>query len=411
MSIRSTPASSAAAPGPGEHRRLLLAYAGLCGLCWTLYAVAITEWQRGSLRLAEGIYEASWNLWPAMGLGLAVLPWVRWLQRGGEARSGLARTALHVSAAVLFSALWQLASFALGWALYGREHAGATAEQRLVWQSVFGVFVYGALVLGFGGALHARRASAAALAAARAEAALALAAAQAESAMVRAELAAISGKLNPHFLFNTLNSLRLLTLKDPAAAEQSLLRFARMMRYVLDTQRGAADRVPLQDELDFVRDYLALEALRLGPRLRVEWQIDPATLQDAVPPLTLQPLVENSINHGIAPRLGGGTVRIESRHQARTDARSAPPLLALQVADDGEGCVWPRPPEDAAGPAAAPAAARGAALARGARGVGLSALLRRFELDYEGRARLAVQSAPGAGFRVDILIPLDVQPA
>ena len=132
---------------------------------------------------------------------------------------------------------------------------------------------------------------------------------------MKAELAAISGKLNPHFLFNTLNSLRLLIAKDPQAAEQSMLCFSRMMRYVLDTQRAAQDRVRLGDELDFVRDYLALEALRLGPRLRVNWQIDPATLDNAVPPLTLQPLVENSVNHGIAPRVQGGTVHIQSRHE------------------------------------------------------------------------------------------------
>ena len=73
---------------------------------------------------------------------------------------------------------------------------------------------------------------------------------------MRAELAAISGKLNPHFLFNTLNSIIFLTRKDAAAAERALLSFARMLRYLLDANRGAADRVPLHEELDFVRDYL-----------------------------------------------------------------------------------------------------------------------------------------------------------
>ena len=241
----------------------------------------------------------------------------------------------------------------------------------MLWRTVWAVFVYLALVLGFGGALHARRAQAAALGAA-----------QAESALVRAELAAISGKLNPHFLFNTLNTLLLLTRKDAAAAEQALLGFSRMMRYLLDSQRGAADRVSLQDELDFVRDYLALEALRLGARLRVEWQIDAQALGDQVPPLTLQPLVENSILHGIAPQVAGGLVRIEAR-------RADGPALQLRVSDDGAGCSWP--PAD---PPSAPAS-----------GIGLRSLQRRFELDYDGRARLDVRSAPGAGFRVEILIP------
>ena len=186
------------------------------------------------------------------------------------------------------------------------------------------MFVYTALVSGFGGALHARRAHRAALLAA-----------QAEAGLVRAELAAISGKLNPHFLFNTLNSIIFLTRKDAAAAERALLSFARMLRYLLDANRGAADRVPLREELDFVRDYLGLESLRLGARLAVVWKIDEAASEETIPPLTLQPLVENAIVHGIAPRTETGTVQIEC-------TRLAPPdRLLLRVKDDGAGCTWP----------------------------------------------------------------------
>jgi hypothetical protein len=351
-------------------RRLWLAYAGLCLLCWLLYAMAATEWPRGRLRFWQSLYEATLNLGVPMLLGAAALPWVRWLQR--RERAALVRAGWHLAGALCFVAAWQAADTALAWWSYGADHARASFEQRVLWLAVWGVFVYGALVLGFGGALHARRAQAAALQAARAEAAL-----------VRAELAAISGKLNPHFLFNTLNALVALTRKDSAQAEQALLTFARMMRYVLDTRRGAAERVPLRDELEFVRDYLALEALRLGPRLRVEWRIDPLTEADEVPPLTLQPLVENSIVHGIAPRAAGGTVQIEAARQAGGRA------LALQVADDGAGCAWPPP-----------------APRHGARGgVGLAALRRRFELDFGGAARMDVRSAPGAGFQVRIVIP------
>lgn len=354
-------------PHRAPDRGLWLGYAGLCLLCWVLYAMAGTEGQRGGWRLAQGVFDATWTLGPPMLLGCAGLPWVRWLR--ARPCGGATRMALHLAAALAFVAAWQALDYAAAWAFFGADHAGATFEQYVLWRAMWGVFVYVALVLGFGGALDARRAHAAALDAARAEAAL-----------VRAELAAISGKLNPHFLFNTLNSLQVLTRRDAAAAEQALLRFSRLMRYVLDTTRGATDRVALQDELDFVRDYLELEALRLGPRLRVTWQIDPETVDHAIPPLTLQPLVENSILHGIAPKLDGGTVRIQSAH---VDAGAA---LALRVADDGAGCAWPP---------AAPAR----------RGVGLAALARRFELDFGGRARLDVRSAPGAGFEVEILIP------
>lgn len=361
---------TAPASRPGSDRPLWLAYAGLCLLCWALYVMAGTDWQRGAWHMWKGLYLASWNMGPPIVLGCAGLPWARWLQR--SARPVPQLLALHAAGAAVFIAGWQALDYAASVWLYGVEHSNATLQRMVLWQAMWGVFVYVALMLGFGGALHARRANAVALGAARAEAAL-----------VRAELAAISGKLNPHFLFNTLNSLLMLTRRDPAAAEQSLLRFSRMMRYVLGTASGSAERVTLQEELDFVRDYLELESLRLGPRLKVEWQIDPATVHDPIPPLTLQPLVENSVLHGIAPQVQGGTVRIEA---ARV---SAPEALSLRVNDDGAGCTWPLP--DTKSPKTG--------------GVGLSALRRRFELDFGGRAQLSMSSAPGAGFRVHILIP------
>jgi len=364
-----TPASH-----PGSDRPLWLAYAGLCLLCWALYVMAGTDWQRGAWHMWKGLYLASWNMGPPIVLGCAGLPWARWLHRRAWHVPQL--LALHAAGAAVFVAGWQALDYAASVSLYGVEHSNATLQRMVLWQAMWGVFVYVALMLGFSGALHARRANAVALGAARAEAAL-----------VRAELAAISGKLNPHFLFNTLNSLLMLTRRDPAAAEQSLLRFSRMMRYVLGTSGGTsgggAERVTLQEELDFVRDYLELESLRLGPRLKVEWQIDPATVHDAIPPLTLQPLVENSVLHGIAPRVQGGTVRIHAERLATPDA------LLLRVDDDGAGCTWP--PPNAAEPKAG--------------GVGLSALRRRFELDFGGRAELSMTSAPGAGFQVHIVIP------
>ena len=381
-------------------RRLWLAYAGLCALSWALYAMAGTDWQRDGWRLLEGAYEATWNLGPPMLLGCLGLPWARWLARRAALRAAgppgppaplaaLGVLAWHTAGALAFVFGWQALDLAAAWGFFGPEHALATFEQRVLWRAMWGVFVYVALVLGFGGALAARSAHRAALAAARAEAAL-----------VRAELAAISGKLNPHFLFNTLNSLLMLTRRDPEAAEATLLRFSRMMRYVLDTSRGAADRVTLQEELDFVRDYLELEALRLGSRLRVEWLIDAGTLAAPIPPLTLQPLVENSIVHGIAPQLEGGTVRIEAQHVMTA---GGPQTLALRVVDDGAGCRWPPP----AGTDTCTGTGTGTGTVGrpSGSGVGLSALRRRFELDFGGRARLSVQSSPGAGFRVEILIP------
>jgi hypothetical protein len=364
-------ATSTPAADRGD-RRLWLGYAGLCLLCWLLYAIAGRDADRGSWQVWETVYEATWNLAPPMLLGTLALPWVRWLQK--RERPAPARLGLHALGALAFASLWHLLEFTLSSWFFGKDHALATLQQRMLWRSAWAVFVYTALVSGFGGALYARRANRAALLAA-----------QAEASLVRAELAAISGKLNPHFLFNTLNSIIFLTRKDAAAAERALLSFARMLRYLLDANRGAADRVPLREELDFVRDYLELESLRLGARLAVVWNIDVGVGEDTIPPLTLQPLVENAIVHGIAPRTETGTVTIEC-------VRLPPPdRLLLRVKDDGAGCAWP--------PAAAPANTGKAV------GVGLAALQRRFALDYGGKARFSARSAPGAGFCVEIVLP------
>jgi len=354
--------------------RLWLAYAGTCLLAWLLYVLAGTEVQRGLWEWREAVYQASLSLWPAMVLGALALPWVRMLQRRGAGTAA----ALHVMAALLFGALWQGLEFMASWGLFGADHARAMLAQTLLWRGIWGIVVYAALAAAFSAVLQSQAARAALLSAAQAEAALA-----------RAELAAISGKLNPHFLFNTLNTLIALTRRDAAAAEQGLLRFSGMLRYVLATKREATERVPLSDEIEFVRDYLALESLRLGSRLHVDWQLDPATLSDEIPPLTLQPLVENSVLHGVAPRLAGGRIRIEARRNALNQG------LDLTIADDGPGCD----------PAELARERPGGPGNRTTGGIGLAALRRRFELDFEGRARLRVRTAKGQGFQVDLWIP------
>jgi signal transduction histidine kinase len=344
-----------------------LAYGGACLLAWLLYVLAGAEFQRGLWQLWEAVYQATLSLWPPMVLGMVVYPWVRRLQRLEPPPA--TALALHALGALLFGALWQMGEFATAWVLYGVEHARAVWAQTVLWRAIWGLLVYAAVATGFTAMLQTRRARAAVLSAA-----------QAESALARAELAVITGKLDPHFLFNTLNSIVALTRKDAQAAEAALLRFAAMLRYVLDTKRRADDRVALADEVDFVRDYLALESLRLGSRLQVRWDIDPATLQDEVPPLSLQPLVENSVVHAVAPRPRGGTVSIHSHRDPQNEG------LALSIEDDGPGC-------------------EPATLDADDRGVGLAALKRRFALDYHGRARLQVHTAPGAGFRVEVWIP------
>ena len=354
----------------GSRRALWIAYASACAVAWLLYVLAGAEFQRGLWQLWQAIYQATLALWPPMLLGVGVFPWVLRMQ-GGQGVAAR-EIALHAVGALVFGAAWQACDYAVSTLLYGHVFANVNLEQTLLWRAIWGVIAYAAIATAFTAWLQARRARAASLAAAHAE-----------SALARAELAVISGKLNPHFLFNTLNWLIALTRKDAQAAEAALMRFSGMLRYVLDTKRSADDRVPLGDEIEFVRDYLALESLRLGKRLRVDWELDPATLADEIPPLSLQPLVENAIQHGIAPRVDGGRVGIRSARNPLDQG------LELSVEDDGAGCE-PERLDD-------PAPARS--------GIGLAALKRRFALDYEGRARLRVHTAPGAGFRVELWIP------
>src|SRR5439155_1350000 len=140
-----------------------------------------------------------------------------------------------------------------------------------------------------------------------------------------AQLAALRAQINPHFLFNSLNSIAQLIRADPDRAEACVERLAEMFRYVL--RYGEKDFVPLAEELEMARAYLDIERARFGDRLRVETHVDPPSLQHLIPNLILQPLVENAVRHGLSRKRGGGTVRI--------DARLADGCLELSVGDDG----------------------------------------------------------------------------
>ena len=143
------------------------------------------------------------------------------------------------------------------------------------------------------------------------------------------ELAALRAQINPHFLFNTLNSISATLKRDPDQAREMIAKLAGLMRYALDS--SSQNRVPLRNEIDFAQRYLALEAHRFSDRLstRVEVEADEPALDTAVPPMVLQPLVENALRHGIAPSETGGTVRL---HVSSADDR-----VEVRVEDTGVG--------------------------------------------------------------------------
>jgi two-component system LytT family sensor kinase len=125
-----------------------------------------------------------------------------------------------------------------------------------------------------------------------------------------ARLAALSRQINPHFLFNTLNSVTSLIRQDPDQARQVVLKLSKILRRLLRQQENLT---PLREELSFIDDYLAIEMVRFGDKLRVQKDIEPATLDMLVPSMLLQPIVENSIRHGLASKVDGGTVKLRSR--------------------------------------------------------------------------------------------------
>jgi LytS/YehU family sensor histidine kinase len=142
----------------------------------------------------------------------------------------------------------------------------------------------------------------------------------------QAELRALQSQINPHFLFNSLNTLYGTIPREAAGARRMVLNLADIFRYFLQPDRTF---IPLSAELQIVRAYLEIEALRLGDRLKTEIEVDEDAGESMIPILSVQPLVENAVKHGIATRSAPGTVRLR--------ARRMPEGLLVEVSDDGEG--------------------------------------------------------------------------
>ncbi|MCI0696644.1 histidine kinase [candidate division KSB1 bacterium] len=156
------------------------------------------------------------------------------------------------------------------------------------------------------------------------------------------ELAVLKAQLNPHFLFNTLNSINALVGSDPEAARQVLAQLAEVLRYSLESDRQPL--APLSEELRFVETYLAIEKARFGRRLQVKMEIDESARPLLVPPMILQPLAENAVKHGIAPKEEGGelTLRVQRREnhlaiEVLDNGAGAPAMLAANLLNNGRG--------------------------------------------------------------------------
>lgn len=148
-----------------------------------------------------------------------------------------------------------------------------------------------------------------------------------ETRLIQANLQALRTQLQPHFLFNALNAIASLVRRKPVAAEDMIGALSDFLRMTLDTAQQ--NEVSLRREIEFLALYLEIQQTRFGERLRIQKDIDPAALDISVPTLILQPLVENSVRHGIEPRETGGTILIRARRSENS--------LRLEVRDDGGG--------------------------------------------------------------------------
>jgi two-component system LytT family sensor kinase len=199
---------------------------------------------------------------------------------------------------------------------------------------------------------------------------------QLEAQLARAQLEVLKIQLEPHFLFNTLNSIAALARYDGEAAEHMTLQLADLLRMSLDG--AGVQEVPLRQELMFLQKYVDIQQTRFRDRLQVETEIDPCTLDTLVPNLILQPLVENAIRHGIGPRRAPGTIRI-STWRDHDD-------VWMEIRDDGAGLTRGRgvlPPE----------------------GVGLRNTRGRLQQLYNRDHAMVLDDAPGGGCMVKIRVP------
>jgi sensor histidine kinase YesM len=346
-------------------RAVVWSVAGWIALAIVYAALLYTE-SAGAMGPAMSIRVSLASTFAPTGMGVVVW-WLTGKHPWPEARFvefGMAHTAL----AVAFAVVWA------GWMLLLAEGPSSRMPHVALWRSVLpwhvviGILLYGLIA----GASYAVRS-------AFRSHDLQLAAEQERRLRVEAELAALRAHVNPHFLLNTLHSVGELWRHDRAAADRSLERLADLFRYTVRLDRQRIEIVSLEEEWKFVESYLCLEKLRMGDRLRVDTSLDDDALSCAVPPFTLQPLVENAVRHGVGPMPDGGTVAISA---SETNGQ-----LVIRVSDNGAGAS--------------------AEAIRASAGLGLRSVRQRLAARYGSRVSVSFESANDVGTTVTITMPAD----
>ena len=202
-----------------------------------------------------------------------------------------------------------------------------------------------------------------------------------ERLLLHARMEALQNQINPHFLFNTLNSISSLVRFDPDTARDMISKLARILRRLLNSSEAFTS---LRDEFEFIDNYLDIEVVRFGrEKLHVVKELDPASLDVVVPSMLLQPLVENSIKHGLSPKIEGGSIYLRSRV---TNSR-----LIIEVEDDGVGMGSAQLEESSSWPGM---------------GIGMANISERLQVLYGDTARMTIDSHEGKGTLIRIRLPL-----
>jgi two-component system, LytTR family, sensor kinase len=205
-----------------------------------------------------------------------------------------------------------------------------------------------------------------------------LQAAELRARLAQSQLQVLKMQLHPHFLFNTLHAISALMHQDVEVADRMIARLGELLRSALES--GGTQEVPLRQELEFIKPYLEIEQARLGPRLTVQLEVTPEALEAQVPNLLLQPLVENAIRHGIAPRNAPGRIAIRARRERD--------CLRLQVSDNGIGLS-----------------------SNYQEGVGVANTRARLQQLYGEAQRFEMGRGPDGGLVVTVAVPFHTAPA
>jgi two-component system LytT family sensor kinase len=196
--------------------------------------------------------------------------------------------------------------------------------------------------------------------------------------LLQARMEALQSQINPHFLFNTLNSISSLVRRDPDSAREMIVKLGNILRRLL---RKGDSFVPLREEVEFLDDYLDIEVARFGKdKLKVVKELEPASLDHLVPSMILQPLVENAVKHGFASKVEAGSIHIRSRNAGHR--------VVIEVEDDGAGMP-----------------ATGSSTSSGT-GIGILNVTERLQVVYGDAAEITLESQPGSGTLVRLILPV-----